>query len=77
MLATSLEEGARKAEEDARVKEMAREAKVERSRKVPRPGAEGRRRPRHGDVVTSPAFKDFMRTAAREIARGMFRSGRR
>ena len=29
------------------------------------------------DVVTSPAFKDFMRTAAREIARGMFRTGRR
>ena len=29
------------------------------------------------DVVKSPVFKDFMRTAAREIARGMFRSGRR
>jgi hypothetical protein len=29
------------------------------------------------DVVTSTAFKDFMRTAAREIARGMFKSGRR
>ena len=29
------------------------------------------------DVVKSPAFKDFMRTAAREIARGMFKSGRR
>jgi hypothetical protein len=29
------------------------------------------------DVVESGAFKDFMRTAAREIARGMFRSGRR
>jgi hypothetical protein len=28
-------------------------------------------------VVRSPAFKDFMRTAAREIARGMFKSGRR
>ena len=25
------------------------------------------------DVVESGAFKDFMRTAAREIARGMFR----
>ena len=29
------------------------------------------------DVVESGAFKDFMRTAAREIARGMFRTGRR
>ena len=29
------------------------------------------------DVVKSTAFKDFMRTAAREIARGMFKSGRR
>jgi hypothetical protein len=29
------------------------------------------------DVVRSAAFKDFMRTAAREIARGLFKSGRR
>jgi DNA double-strand break repair helicase HerA and related ATPase len=29
------------------------------------------------DVVTSPAFKDLMRTAAREIARGMFDTARR
>ena len=29
------------------------------------------------DVVKSGAFKDFMRTAAREIARGMFKTGRR
>ena len=28
-------------------------------------------------VVGSPVFKDFMRTAAREIARGMFKTGRR
>jgi hypothetical protein len=28
-------------------------------------------------VVKSRAFKDFMSTAAREIARGMFKSGRR
>ena len=28
-------------------------------------------------VVKSTAFKDFMRTAAREVARGMFKSGRR
>ena len=29
------------------------------------------------DVVKSAAFKDFMRTAAREVVRGMFKSGRR
>jgi hypothetical protein len=29
------------------------------------------------DVVKSAAFKDFVRTAAREIARGVFKSGRR
>ena len=29
------------------------------------------------DVVKSGAFKDFVRTAAREIARGMFKTGRR
>ena len=29
------------------------------------------------DVVRSSAFKDFVRTAAREVARGMFKSGRR
>jgi len=29
------------------------------------------------DVVKSAAFKDFVRTAAREVVRGMFKSGRR
>ena len=85
MLTAKLEAGARKAAEDAEVKEQARQAKVERARdasakkspapKTPRPPAEP-----DGlveQVVKSPVFKDFMRTAAREVARGMFRSGRR
>ncbi|WP_457206927.1 helicase HerA-like domain-containing protein [Nocardioides sp. P5_C9_2] len=78
ILATRLEEGARKAAEDARAKEQAREAKSERARRpAPAPKA-----PKEEDgvletVVGSPVFKDFMRTAAREIARGMFKSGRR
>jgi hypothetical protein len=77
-LAARLEEGARKAAEDARAEETAREARSERSRKpAPAPKA-----PKEEDgvletVVASPVFKDFMRTAAREIARGMFKSGRR
>jgi hypothetical protein len=75
MLATRLEEGARKAEEDARAEERSRGAEVERGRK-PAPTAKDD----DGivmEVVRSPVFKDFMRTAAREIARGMFKSGRR
>ncbi|MGN0064668.1 MAG: helicase HerA-like domain-containing protein [Nocardioides sp.] len=91
-LAAKLEEGARKAREEAELKEQARQdkldkaaadkaAKAEASRKVPVPKTSGRA-PRQEDsmlekVVESGAFKDFMRTAAREIARGMFKSGRR
>lgn len=80
-LAARLEEGARKAAEDARAEEVAREARAERSRK-PTPAPKAPKAPKEEDgvietVVTSPVFKDFMRTAAREIARGMFKSGRR
>jgi DNA helicase HerA-like ATPase len=80
-LAARLEEGARKAAEDARAEEVAREAKAERSRK-PAPAPKAPKAPKEEDgvletVVASPVFKDFMRTAAREIARGMFKSGRR
>ncbi len=73
LLAKKLEEGARKAAEDARVKEMAREQKNERVTKK----AEKEQDSMVESVVKSTAFKDFMRTAAREIARGMFKSGRR
>ena len=81
LLAKKLEEGARKAAEDARVKEMAREQKNARvteksaQRSTRKPAAEPDSMME--TVVKSPAFKDFMRTAAREIARGMFKSGRR
>ena len=55
---------------------MAREQKNERVTK------KAERAPKEEDgmvesVVKSRAFKDFMSTAAREIARGMFKSGRR
>jgi DNA helicase HerA-like ATPase len=86
LLAKKLEEGARKAAEDARVKEMAREQKNARvteksSQKSSQPSSR-RSAPKEEDsmmesVVKSRAFKDFMSTAAREIARGMFKSGRR
>ena len=68
-----------------------RQAEEERARKAPRaPRPPGRSRTPSRtesptgsggdlvhDVVTSAAFRDVMRTAAREIARGMFRTGRR
>ena len=76
LLAKKLEEGARKAAEDARIKEMAREQKNERvTKNASKPAKE--KDSMVETVVKSTAFKDFMRTAAREIARGMFNSGRR
>ncbi len=76
LLAKKLEAGAAKAAEDARVKEMAREQKNERVTEK----AEKAAKPKDSmieTVVKSSAFQDFMRTASREIARGMFKSGRR
>ena len=85
ILAAKLEEGARKreAEEEAAERDAAAaEAEKERARSTRKPSS-GRRAPQQEegglvrDVVESGAFKDFMRTAAREIARGMFKTGRR
>ncbi|WP_210503398.1 helicase HerA-like domain-containing protein [Nocardioides xinjiangensis] len=85
LLAAKLEEGARKAAEDARIKELEREQKKERVTEASRKSSRAPRAPRAPEeqdgmvetVVKSAAFKDFMRTAAREVARGMFKSGRR
>ena len=77
-LAARLEAGAVVARQEAEEKARAKEAKA-----APKPKQTGRAPRRQEDdglvhdVVTSGAFKDFMRTAAREIARGMFKSGRR
>ena len=74
-----VEEGAaRHAEEEAAEARAKEAAKAERSRST----SSGRRTAKDDggivkDVVQSGAFKDFMRTAAREIARGMFGTGRR
>ena len=72
-LAAKLEEGARKAGEDAGLKEQVRQEKVDK--------AEQRKEKDDGgiiqDVVQSSAFKQFLRTAASEVARGLFKSGRR
>ena len=70
-LAARLEEGARKAEAEQPAP----------PRRKPAPAPTRPRKQEEGgmvhDVVTSDAFQDFMKTAAREIARGMFGAGRR
>ncbi len=83
ILAKRLEEGAAKQAEEA---ERTEETGAEGTRSAPKaprkPTRSGPSRAEKAggvvqDVVRSSAFKDFMRTAAREIARGMFKTGRR
>jgi DNA helicase HerA-like ATPase len=79
-LAARLEEGAAKEAAEAETKARAKDAKAKpkpRSRASRTDGSAPQDEGIVHDVVTSPAFKDFMRTAAREIARGMFKTGRR
>ena len=79
-LAARLEEGAAKEAAEAETKARAKDAKAKpkpRSRASRTDGPAPQDEGIVHDVVTSPAFKDFMRTAAREIARGMFKTGRR
>ena len=72
-LAARLETGAAKqAEEEARPKQKGGKPRTS----APRPPARKDDGIVH-DVVSSPVFKDLVRTAAREIARGMFKTGRR
>lgn len=85
LLAGRLEAGARKAEEDVLTKELERAARADRAREkaeAPARSKPAKSAPKRDDnlvtqVVNSGVFKDFMRTAAREVARGMFGSGRR
>ena len=81
ILAKKLEEGAAKA---ASEQAAAEQAKVDASAKdaPAKSSTSSRRRTKAEDgvveqVVKSSAFKQFMRTAAAEIARGMFGTGRR
>jgi DNA helicase HerA-like ATPase len=74
ILAAKLEAGALKAAEE--------EAAAERAKAEAKERSAGRRTTRKEDsvveqVVKSGPVKDFLRTAAREIARGMFQTGRR
>ncbi|GAB2761097.1 DUF853 family protein [Nocardioides salsibiostraticola] len=87
MLAAKLDAGAAKAEEaqEAQAAESeAAESEKASERKIPVPKRTSTSKKSQqedggivSDVVQSRAFKNFMSTAAREIARGMFRTGRR
>ena len=70
-LAAKLEAGAAKQAEEARSREEPKQPSSSRKDDGKKDGG------LVSDVVKSAAFKDFLRTAAREIARGMFKSGRR
>ncbi len=78
ILAKKLEEGAKAEAEAAEKAEKA--AKSGQSGKTGKPAARSKKKDDGGivqDVVQSGAFKQFMRTAAAEIARGMFGTARR
>ena len=73
MLAARLEAGAARANEEEQQAHQKEAEELSRRKETPPKREDSLVR----DVVTSGPFKDFMRTAAREIARGMFKSGRR
>ncbi|CAN5381369.1 DUF853 family protein [soil metagenome] len=82
--AAKLEAGAEKKAAEAADAEAAKQEKADasaRSKAKPKARPKARTKQEDGsivhDVVTSAPFKDFMRTAAREVARGMFGTGRR
>ena len=72
-LAARLEAGAQKAEQEPPPQKAAQK------RSAPKKAAPKKKEEESmvTQVVQSSAFKDFMRTAAREIARGMFNTARR
>jgi len=81
-LAAKLEAGAAKAqaEAEARADAEPREAPTREKASSSKKAPAGRRKPEKSmveEVVTSTTFRQVMRTAAREIVRGMFKTGRR
>ena len=79
MLASKLEAGAQQAAADKAAEEQAK-ADAKASRTTAKKPSSRRTKEEEGvvtQVVKSSAFRQFMRTAAAEIARGMFGTGRR
>jgi DNA helicase HerA-like ATPase len=81
LLAAKLEAGAQKAAADRAAAEQAKADQKAAKEAAKKSGSSSRRTKEEEGVVTqvvkSSAFKQFMRTAAAEIARGMFGTGRR
>jgi uncharacterized protein len=81
MLAAKLEAGAQQAAADKAAAEQAKaDAKAAKEAAKQKSSSRRSSKPEEGvvtQVVKSSAFKQFMRTAAAEIARGMFGTGRR
>jgi DNA helicase HerA-like ATPase len=83
ILAARLEQGAAKQEAEDAGTDAAKPPTAKPKVTKPQARSKARREAQPKDdgivdqVVGSPVFKDFMRTAAREIARGMFKTGRR
>jgi uncharacterized protein len=79
MLARRLDEGAAKAEAEGPA-EAQRQAPAPKKATYPKKSGGSAPKPKDSvvtEVLQSPAAKEFMRTAAREIARGVFGVGRR
>ncbi len=80
ILAARLEQGAQKAAEEKAAPDDGLEPHQREAEKLSKKRVPTQRKQEKDiveKVVESGAFKDFMRTAAREIARGMFKTGRR
>jgi hypothetical protein len=83
LLAKRLEEGAAKAEAEERAAEAAKRGDDPGRIDYPKSSRTGRSTSRRDDggmvedIINSPVAKDLMRTAAREILRGVFGTGRR
>ena len=81
LLAKKLEAGAARAAEDKAAEEKAKVDATSAKESAKKSGSSSRRPKEEEGVVTqvvkSSAFRQFMRTAAAEIARGMFGTGRR
>src|SRR3954452_9182072 len=81
LLAAKLEDGAQKAAADKAAEQQAKADATQAKARPKTPKTPARRTKEEEGVVTpvvkSRAFRQFMRTAASEIARGMFGTGRR
>jgi hypothetical protein len=77
MLAARLEAGAAKAKQEAASAEEKADPKMSYPKQATRKAPAPQEKDVVKDIINSPVAKDLMRTAAREIFRGVFGTGRR